>query len=113
MSSLQNTRTELFSARIWTLPPHLEAGVWLCDRVYRYLATEETLSSFSDNMLTGIALPDTVLQKIFSDNLVGKLGSAPKPINKDALRRYIAKYRHLIADKELDKYIDELSEKYL
>ena len=93
--------------------PHLEAGVWLCDRVYRYLATEETLSSFSDNMLTGIALPDSVLQKIFSDNLVGKLGSAPKPINKDALRRYIAKYRHLIADKELDKYIDELSEKYL
>ena len=93
--------------------PHLEAGVWLCDRVYRYLATEETLSSFSDNMLTGIALPDTVLQKIFSDNLVGKLGSAPKPINKDALRRYIAKYRHLIADKELDKYIDELSDQYL
>ena len=32
---------------------------------------------------------------------------------KDALRRYIAKYRHLIADKELDSYIDELSEKYL
>ena len=93
--------------------PHLEAGVWLCDRVYRYLATEETISSFSDNMLTGIALPDSVLQKIFSDNLVGKLGSAPKPINKDALRHYIAKYRHLIADKELDKYIDELSEKYL
>ena len=81
--------------------------------MYRYLATEETISSFSDNMLTGIALPDAVLQKIFSDNLVGKLGSAPKPINKDALRRYIAKYRHLIADKELDKYIDELSEKYL
>ena len=93
--------------------PHLEAGVWLCDRVYRYLATDETISSFSDNMLTGIALPDAALQKIFSNNLVGKLGSAPKPINKDALRRYIAKYRHLIVDKEFDKYIDELSKQYL
>ena len=93
--------------------PHLEAGIWLCDRVYRYLANDEAISSFSDKMLTGLNLPDSALQKIFSDNLVGKLSSKPKAINKDALRRYIAKYRHLIADKELDSYIDELSEKYL
>ncbi len=93
--------------------PFLEAGVWLCDRVYRYLATDETLSSFDDRMLTGIKIPREALQKIFSDNLTSKLGKAPKPINKEALRRYIAKYRHLIEDKELDKYIDELSEEYL
>ena len=93
--------------------PHLEAGIWLCDRVYRYLATDETLKSFSDHQLTGMKLPEEALQKVFSDNLVGKLGAQPKPINKDALRRYIAKYRHLIADKELDKYIDQLSREYL
>ena len=93
--------------------PHLEAGIWLCDRVYRYMATDDTISSFSDHMLKGLKLPESTVQKIFSDNLVGKLGSAPKPINKEALRRYIAKYRHLIEDKELDKYIDQLSREYL
>ena len=93
--------------------PHLEAGIWLCDRVYRYLATDETISSFSDRMLKGLCLPKDTLQKIFSSNLTEKLGTTPKPINKDALRRYIAKYRHLIADNELDKYIDKLSEEYL
>ena len=93
--------------------PHLEAGIWLCDRVYRYMATDDTISSFSDHMLTGLKLPEDTVQKIFSNNLVGKLSSVPKPINKDALRRYIAKYRHLITDKELDKYIDQLSREYL
>ena len=93
--------------------PHLEAGIWLCDRVYRYMATDESLSSFDNHMIKGVALPKETLQKIFSDNLTGKLGTSPKAINKDALRRYIAKYRHLIEDKALDKYIDELSEEYL
>ena len=93
--------------------PHLEAGIWLCDRVYRFLATDEELMSFDDHKLTGISIPNEALQKIFSDNLLGKLSGKPKKINKDALRRYIKKYRHLIADKELDAYIDELSAQYL
>ena len=93
--------------------PHLEAGIWLCDRVYRFFATDEELMSFDDTPIKGIALQDEALQKIFSDNLQRKLGSKPKPINKEALKRYIAKYRHLIADKALDKYIDELSREYL
>ena len=93
--------------------PHLEAGVWLCDRVYRYLASDEGVMSFDDTVLKGLNLSDEAVQNIFSDNLTRKLGKAPKPINKEALRKYIAKYRHLIADKELDKYIDELSREYL
>ena len=93
--------------------PHLEAGIWLCDRVYRYLATDEQLMSFNDTVIKGIKLPAGVVQKICSDNLINKLGGKPKPINKEALKRYIAKYRHLIADKELDRYIDVLSQEYL
>lgn len=93
--------------------PHLEAGIWLCDRVYRFLATDEVISSFNDHQIKGLALSDTALQKILSDNLIGKLGSKPKQINKDALKRYIEKYRHLIEDKDLVKYIDELSSQYL
>lgn len=93
--------------------PHLEAGIWLCDRVYRYMASDEGVMSFDDTVLKGLNLSDRAVQNIFSDNLTSKLGKTPKPINKEALRKYIAKYRHLIEDKELDKYIDELSAKYL
>ncbi len=93
--------------------PHLEAGIWLCDRVYRYLATDETLMSFSDHSLTGIKIPQEHLQKIFSDNALNRFGGAPKPINKSALKKYIEKYKHLIADKELASFIDKLSEQYL
>lgn len=93
--------------------PFLEAGVWLCDRVYRYMATDETISSFDDTMLKGIKISDEAVQRIFSDNLLNKLGGKPREINKEALKRYIAKYEHLIEDRELAKYIEELSKEYL
>lgn len=94
-------------------PVYMEAGIWLCDREYRFLATDETLMSFDDHTLTGIKIPEECLQKIFSDNLLLKLGGKPKEINKDALKRYIEKYKHLICDKELLKHIEMLSDKYL
>ena len=94
-------------------PVYLEAGKWLCDREYRFLATNETLMSFDDHSLTGIRVSGEALQKIFSNNILKKFGYEPKPINKEALKRYIEKYKHLIIDKELAEYIEELSKKYL
>lgn len=94
-------------------PAFIEAGIWLCDRVYRYMATDHTIMSFDDTLLKGLALPQEVVQKIFSDNLLRKLGKTPKPINKQALKRYIEKYDHLIIDRRLSKKIAELSKKYL
>ena len=94
-------------------PVYLEAGKWLCDREYRFLATNETLMSFDDHSLTGIKISGEALQKIFSNNILKKFGYEPKPINKEALKRYIEKYKHLIIDKELAEYIEELSKKYL
>ena len=94
-------------------PDRGESGIWLCDRVYRYLATTDTLSSFCEHELTGIEIPQSSLQKIFSDNLLNKLGKEPRPINKEALKRYIEKYKHLIIDKRLTKRIEELAEEYL
>ncbi len=93
--------------------PFLEAGIWLCDREYRYFATDETLSSFDNHEIKGVKMSDEIVQKIFSDNLLNKLGGKPKEINKEALKRYIEKYKHLIADKELACYIDELADEYL
>ena len=94
-------------------PARGECGIWLCDRVYRYLATNDSISSFDDAILTGLNLSSQSIQKIFSDNLLNKLGKTPKPINKGALKRYIEKYKHLITDKRLLKRIEELSREYL
>ncbi|MBO5379842.1 MAG: amidohydrolase family protein [Clostridia bacterium] len=94
-------------------PVHLEAGKWLCDRQYRYFATDETLMSFDDHKITGIKLPSECLQKIFSSNLLSKLGGAPKEINKAALARYIEKYKHLIRDEKLYALIEKLSKELL
>ena len=93
--------------------PHLEAGIWLCDRQYRYFATDEALMSFDDHQIKGIKMSDEIVQKIFSDNLLKKLNGKPKEINKEALKRYIEKYKHLIVDKELKSYIEVLANKHL
>ena len=93
--------------------PRIEGGIWLCDRQYRYFATDETLDSFDDHKIKGVKMDTEIVQKIFSDNLLRKLGTEPRKINKEALRSYIEKYKHLIEDKELAIFIDELSNKYL
>lgn len=94
-------------------PVCLEAGKYLCDREYRFLATDETLMSFDNHRLTGIKIPKEALQKIFSDNLLIKLGGKPREINKEALKKYIEKYKHLICDEKLANFIEELKEKCL
>lgn len=94
-------------------PVHMEAGIWLCDREYRYFAGNEFVPSFDDHNLHGINLPTECVQKIFSDNVLNRFGGKPKGINKQALKKYIEKYKHLIIDRDLARYIDELSEKYL
>lgn len=94
-------------------PVCMEAGIWLCDRQYRFLATDETLMSFDNHSLKGISLPCECLQKIFSDNLLSRLGKEPREINRVALKKYIEKYKHLIIDKELLAYIEKLSEELL
>ena len=94
-------------------PANLEAGVWLCDRVYRFVATEDEIMSFEDTMIKGINIPTECAQKIFSDNILRQFNYAPKPINKAALKRYIGKYKHLIGDKKLLSFIEELAQKHL
>ena len=94
-------------------PVYLEAGKWLVDREFRFFATDETLSSFDNHKITGIKLPHECLQKIFSSNLLSKFGGTPKPINKEALKRYIEKYKHLIRDEKLAQLIEKLKEELL
>ena len=78
---------------------------WLCDRVYRYFATKDKLKSFCDLEITGMNLPKEYRENIFHKNFERRIGAQPKKINKEALNRYIEKYKHLIKEKE---YLDEV-----
>ena len=94
-------------------PRCVEAMDWLVDRIYRYFATDETFMAFEDTLTTGIKLPYEKVKRIFSYNFVERVGKAPRPINKEALAKYIDKYKHLITDKEDYDLITSLAKKLL
>ena len=96
-----------------TFPGRDEGMQWVCDRVYRYFATNDAVKSFEDNVIEGINLPKEHREDILYKNFEKRVGINPKPINKEALKRYIEKYKHLIIDKRLAKRIEELSKEYL
>ncbi|MBQ8370677.1 MAG: amidohydrolase family protein [Clostridia bacterium] len=75
------------------------------DIVYRFLTTRDEQEIWGIRF-PGIALDDASLEKILRTNFLDRVGSRPKPVNRDALRRYIAKYRRLIADDSLRERID-------
>ena len=76
------------------------------DIVYDFLAEDKEFNIW-DVPGRGLALSDEVQEKILSGNFLKKVGCEPKPINVEALKRYVAKYRHLIRDKEVQRKIDE------
>ena len=87
--------------------------MWLLDRVYRYLATTDTVKSFGDRLIPGIELPKEHRNKILHDNFVSRVAAEPKKINKEALKRYIEKYKHLITNKAHLDEIEKLSKELL
>lgn len=75
------------------------------DIVYRFLTTEEEQEIWGIRF-GGIALDDGTLEKILRGNFIRRVGKTPKPVNREALMRYIAKVRHLIRDDGLRGRID-------
>lgn len=94
-------------------PDRVEAPMWLLDRVYRYLSTSDTVKSFGDRLIPGIELQSEYRDKILHDNFVSRVASEPKKINKEALKRYIEKYKHLITNKVHLEEIEKLSKELL
>ena len=95
-----------------TFPDGGEACKWLLDRVYRYIATDDSFNGFGDRIHKGLNLPKEAKENIIYKNFERTVGIEPKKINKEALKRYIEKYRHLMSPNENSK-IDELCKKYL
>lgn len=73
--------------------------------IYRLLTTDDDFDVW-DYKFKGFKLPDEVVDKIVCGNFLRRVGEKPKPINVDALKRYFEKYRHLIADKKIEKNIE-------
>ena len=93
-------------------PNGTESYCWLTDRVYRYIATDEQFKGFADRIHTGMKLPRETCENILYKNFERTVGTKPKEINKEALKKYIEKYKHLIPEARLIKVM-ELAKKYL
>ena len=96
-----------------TFPWGADGMEWICDRVYRYFATTDTVKSFEDKEIKGINLPNEYKENILYKNFERRVGTEPKKINKEALKRYIEKYKHLINEKEYLDEIERLSKELL
>lgn len=67
------------------------------DKVYNFITSNETFV-MSEEECRGMSFPDEVADKILYKNFEKLAGESPKPINKEALKRYVKKY---------DKYLEE------
>ncbi len=76
------------------------------DIVYRFLTTTDEQEIWGIRF-PGIALDDSSLDRILRGNFIRRVGRTPRPVNREALKRYIEKYRHIIADDNLRKMIDD------
>ena len=90
-----------------------EAMRWLVDRIYRYLATDDVVSSFEDTMIRGIKIDNCHIENIFSKNFIRRVGENPREINKKALKAYIEKYLPYVESKYDYDLISDLSKKML
>ena len=54
----------------------------------------------------GLHLPDDACEKILHGNFERIAGETPKKVNIQALKKYVEKYRHLIADEKILARID-------
>lgn len=86
---------------------------WLCDRIYRYIATDDEVESWGGGKTKGIHLPDEVVNKILCGNFVRHVGEKPREINKKALKAYIEKYKHLIRNPSDLANVEEYTKKML
>ena len=69
------------------------------EQVLRFLTTDEELTVV-DIPTKGLALPETVCDKILYQNFESRAGVAPKPVDRALLKRYIEKYLPYITRQE-------------
>ena len=83
----------------------VESNLWLSDTVYNFLMGEKDFQLW-DVKSRGLGLSDETAEKILSKNFLRRVGEKPKPVNVQALKAYLDKYRHLIRDERVRGNVD-------
>lgn len=78
----------------------------LMESVYEEITTDNEVTIWGPKV-RGLKLSDSACDKILYSNFVREYGEKPKKISKDALKRYIEKYGHLIRNETNKKMILE------
>ena len=69
------------------------------DTVYDFLTTDKVLHEWNYEF-QGLNLDDDVTDKILCGNFQRRVSEQPKPMNLEALKRYVCKYEHLITSED-------------
>lgn len=93
-------------------PRPSECSMWLVDRVYRFLASADVVKAVADRYESGLCIPDSAIEDITYKNFERRVSKEPKEINKDALKAYYKKYKHLMNKKDI-AFVDSVFEKFL
>ena len=93
-------------------PRPTECSMWLVDRVYRFLTSPDVIKAVADRYESGLCIPEEAIEDIVHGNFERRVSEKPKKINKQALRDYYAKYKHLMIEKDI-KYMDQVFEKFV
>lgn len=95
-----------------TFPWATKGHVWCMDVLYRFIATNDKIMAFDDEILTGISLDGEAKEDILYKNFERRVGDKPKEINKDALRAYIEKYKKYLSE-DIVSHLEPYIKKYL
>ena len=82
-------------------PRPTECSNWLVDRVYRFISSPDVVKAVADRYESGLCIPDSAIEDISYKNFERRVGVAPKPIDKVALRAYYEKYKHKMIPKDI------------
>lgn len=82
-------------------PRPSECSMWLVDRVYRFLSSPDVVKAVADRYESGLCINDDALNDITYKNFENRIAKTPKPINKQALKNYYQKYKHLMTEKDI------------
>lgn len=93
-------------------PSRTECNMWRVDRVYRFLSSPDIVKAVDDRYESGLCIPDYAIEDITHGNFERRVGAVPKEINKEALKAYYQKYKHLMTEKDI-QYIYKVFEKFL
>lgn len=83
----------------------VDGNLKTCDPVYEFLTTDRDFNCWHYEF-RGLNLDKPVQEKILAGNFLRRISEKPKPINKEALKAYVNKYRYLIRDAQVRSLID-------